>query len=125
MDKFEFRKFWDRLSRSTPVIGLFAHWAFYEKRIAAAEMSDVIYAQLNIDEEHKKGHGTNLDVRERFIVSGEVVSHILVIGIFAILWERSGQFPQYPLVWLVAFLMDIAGGNLGRFVFMVSRRKDE
>ena len=123
MKKFEFRKFWDRLSRSTPVIGLLAHWAFYEKRIAEAEMSDAIYAQLDIDEEYKKEHGTNSDVRERFVVFGEAISHIIVIGMFAILWERSGQFPQYALVWLVAFLMDIAGGNLGRVIFQVSRQK--
>ena len=123
MDKSEFRKFWDRLSRSTPVIGLFAHWAFYEKRIAAAQMNDAIYAQLNIHEEHKKAHGTNSDARERFAVFGEVFSHVIVVVIFAILWERSGQFPLYPLAWLVAFLMDIAGGNIGRFIFKVLQRK--
>lgn len=117
MDSDTLNDIWARLCRSVPLLGLIAHWSQYEKRITIAINNDAIYSLLDVDQGHKQQHGMDSDARERYIVAGEVISHLLVAGAFAAGWIATRNPMLFPVAWAAAYLADLCGGHAGVFAF--------
>jgi len=113
-----FGGFWNRLSRSTPVIGLAASLLVLSSRLERERNDDAAYraalAKLHANPEFPN----HSERRMRRVIAGEIAGHCVSLGVGYFCWQAL-QYPRqvFLIAWVVAFVADWAGGRLGAWSF--------
>lgn len=120
--KDRFDRFWTRLSRATPVIGLGASILMLPHRFQCAAADDAAYRELIAKLGAEPLFPHHSVQRERSVAVGEIIGHIIALALGLALW-REFTLTQYVVfaTWIAAFFTDWIGGKVGLWLF--SRRQ--
>jgi len=115
----KFVQFWDRLSRSAPVIGIGVSFWLRPARLQREEDEDVAHFRVLLRKLEGGISISNYSVfRERVVISGELLGHIAAVSVGAALFFICLPFRYVFLAtWILAFAADWFGGIVAGRLF--------
>ena len=118
ISKRQFNVFWDRLSRSTPAIGLLASLAFVPARLYRKANEDVGYRSFIKQMGSEPLYPHDSVKLEKEVIAGEILAHLFTLAVAIVIWRI---YPDLLVIWLgtwgTAFVADWAGGHIARWNF--------
>jgi hypothetical protein len=116
--KRKFDVFWDRLSRSTPLIGIVASLLFIPARLQREADEDASYRSLMKEMGADPQFPHDSVNREKEVIAGEILAHLLTLAIACAVWLFRPDFLIVFLgTWLLAFVADWIGGQVAGWNF--------
>ena len=118
MSTISFRQIWNRLSRSVPALGIAAHLGYRGDRLQNQRDEDDAYVEMMESMGSTPRFPHHSEQRERYVLVGELVSHILAIsaGIAAYLIYKD-LLVVWLATWALAFIADWFGGKSAGWLF--------
>jgi hypothetical protein len=116
--KRQFNVFWDRLSRSTPALGILGSFAQAPARLHRKALEDAYY-RTEVTQMGSVPLFPHDSVKlEKEIIAGEVLAHLITLAIAIVIWHI---YPDTLSIWLgawaTAFVADSVGGRIAVWNF--------
>jgi len=116
--KARFNVFWDRLSRSTPLIGIAASLFFMPARLKRESDEDAAYRALMKEVGSEPRFPSHSVECEKEVIVGEVLGHFIALVAAYPVWRvYPVAFHVFLGTWALAFFLDYLGGKIATWNF--------